>query len=401
MNERKGETKRQHYVPRMILRNFSKDGKRISLVVDGKRIDDVSLRDQCQEDYFYGADQVMEKSFADGEAKMAAFFGDLAPERFANLSDEDVHQLRLFVAYQHARTRGAAEHLSKFTGAFAKQTLRDSLILNKNTEITPEDLESVEIGIQRAQNEAIWLAAKTNPVLFDMNVKFITTARTPGFIIADHPVVAYNQFAEHHPILSRYPTATGLALKGLQLFMPLSPSMVLAVFDPSTYEYGGKSSVCKAGPADVAHLNRMQAVNAHSCFYFDDRRMNDAALDNLAETRRQHPSVYEKHVATSPMIQRQDGTMSRFVAVHHTEVRVGAKLSFIRTIDGHSYEDYEGPSVPIRSREVMEFANAYGKMLEEEVAKRRAATAGENPSESNRSEEIIDEAPSPPGARRS
>ena len=372
MSERKGETKRQHYVPRMILRNFSEDGKRISLVVNGKRIDKTSLRDQCQEDYFYGADQVIEKSFADEEDKMAAFFGDLAPERFANLNKENVHQLRLFVAYQHARTRGAAEHLSKFTGAFAKQTLTDSLILNKTIEVSLQDLESVEIGMHDAQNEAIWLAAKTNPILFDMNVKFVTTTRTQGFIIADHPVVAYNQFAEHHAILSRYPTATGLALKGLQLFMPLSPTMALAVFDPSTYEYGGKNSVCKAGPADVAHLNRMQAVNAHACFYFDDRRMTDAALSDLDRTRNQHPSVFKKHVATSPMIQREDGKMSRFVAVYDTEVRVGAKLSFIRTIDGHSYEGYEGASVPIRSREVMEFAELYGKMLDEQLAKRRA-----------------------------
>ena len=50
MSERKGETKRQHYVPRMILRSFSNDGKRISLLVDGRRIDGASLRDQCQED---------------------------------------------------------------------------------------------------------------------------------------------------------------------------------------------------------------------------------------------------------------------------------------------------------------------------------------------------------------
>jgi hypothetical protein len=64
MDERKGKTKRQHYVPRMILRNFSRDGKRISLVTGGKRIYNTGLRDQCQEDYFYGADQIMEESFA-------------------------------------------------------------------------------------------------------------------------------------------------------------------------------------------------------------------------------------------------------------------------------------------------------------------------------------------------
>jgi hypothetical protein len=82
--EKLGETKRQHYVPRIILRNFSKDGKRISLVVDGKRIDGASIGKQCYGDYFYGSDNVMEKSFADSEAKMAAFLGDLAPARLAD-----------------------------------------------------------------------------------------------------------------------------------------------------------------------------------------------------------------------------------------------------------------------------------------------------------------------------
>lgn len=239
MTERKGETKRQHFVPRMILRNFSKDGKRLSLFVEGKRIDGVSLRDQCQEDYFYGADQIMEKSFADEEAKMATFFGDLAPQRFANLTDDHVRQLRFFVAYQQARTRGAAEHVSRFTGAFAKQTLKDSVLLNKNPDLNPDDLDLIEIGMEGAQHEALWNATKTTPILLDLAVKFIRTERTPGFIIADHPVVAYNQFAEHHPILSRYPTSTGLALKGLQLFMPLSPSMTLAVFDLVLARLGG------------------------------------------------------------------------------------------------------------------------------------------------------------------
>lgn len=371
MNEREGQTRRQHYVPRMILRNFSNDGKRISLVTGGKRIDDASLRDQCQESYFYGADQVMERSFAKEEAELSAFFGDLNPDRFVALDDEAVYKLRLFVAYQLARTRGAAEHYSKVAGAFAKQTLHDALALNGHETLKPENLDLVEFGIKNAQNEAIWQAAKSNPVLFDMGVKFIKTTRTPGFVVADHPVVAYNQFAEHHALLSQYPTSTGLAAKGLQLFMPLSPSMVLTVYDPATYQYGGKSMVCTAGPADVAFLNRMQAVNAYSCFYFDPLRMADAALDDLVQVRRKHPSVYEKQVATSDMLQREDGSLRRFVAVFQTEVRVGAKLSFIRTLDGRSYQDYSGPSVPIRSRDVLEFARRYGAMLEELVANAR------------------------------
>jgi hypothetical protein len=155
MSERKGATKCQHYVPRMILRNFSRDGKRISLVVNGKCIDGASLRKQCYEDYFYGSDNVMEKAFADEEGKMSTFFGDLAPERFASLRLEDVHRLRMFVAYQHARTKGAAEHLSKFAGALAKTALKSTLALNKDAKFGPKDLDKVEIGIQNAQNEAL------------------------------------------------------------------------------------------------------------------------------------------------------------------------------------------------------------------------------------------------------
>lgn len=64
--------------------------------------------------------------------------------------------------------------------------------------------------------------------------------------------------------------------------------------------------------------------------------------------------------------------MSQFIIVHQTEVRVGAKLSFIGPADFHSYEEYEGASVPNRSEEVMRFAELYGEMLEKEVAQRRA-----------------------------
>jgi hypothetical protein len=374
MSQRKGETKRQHYVPRMILRNFSADANRISLVVEGKRIDGASLRDQCYADYFYGADNLLEKSFAAEESQMAAFFGDLSPARFQTLAPDDVDRLRRFVGYQRARTRGAAEHLSKLAGAFMKNSIKGTLSLQADPEFAPEDLDLVEVRLNEAQRDAVWMAAKTAPILLDLAVKFITTDRTTGFVISDHPVVAYNQFAEHHPRLRHYPTSTGLALKGLQLFMPLSPSMTLAVFDPATYQYGGSSPVCRAGPGDVAHLNRMQAVNAHDCFYFDPDRMGDDAVRDLVVTRDRHPSLYEKHVATGPIV-KGDRTASQMVVVRHPEIRLSAKLSFVRTLDGRSYERYEGPTIPVRSQELLRVAELYGQLLEQRAVDGRAERA--------------------------
>lgn len=370
--ERKGETKRQHYVPRMILRNFSRDRRRISLLVDGKRIDGASIGKQCYEDYFYGADNIMEKSFAEEEGKVNAFLGDLDPERFKDLNADDAEMLRYFIYYQHARTRGAAEHLSKFAGAFAKEMVRGSLRLRKDPDLSPEALDEVEIGLKNAQNEALWQATKTTPIIKDLNVKFITTARTPGFVIGDHPVVVYNQFVEHHPVLSQYPVSTGLALKGIQLFMPLSPSVTLALYDPSTYEYGGKSSSCTAGPKDVDYLNRMQAINAHSCVYFHEDRVDDGALAGLCAARATHPSIYAKKAAVSEMRRKPDGKVGQFIVVTHEDLRIGAKMSFIRSNDGHSYLSYRGASPPVRSERMIELTMQYGEMLEGMVRARKA-----------------------------
>lgn len=385
--KRRGDTKRQHYVPRMILKKFSKDRVQISLLVfgKGKRVDGASLRDQCYADYFYGADNVLEKSFAAEGGKIGTLLGDLSRERLEALTDDDLEQLRNFVRYQHARTKGAAEHLSNLAGAFAKQLLRDSLKLNKDIDVTEEELDEMKIGLTNAQNNSVWEAAKSLPLFLDLRVKFIATDRTPGFVIGDHPVVTYNQFVEDHPLLRRWPTSAGLALKGLQLFMPLSPSVSLAVYDPGTYEYGGRSAVCRAGPKDVAFMNQMQAVNALTCIYFDPDRIDDASLASLDAARRSHPSVYEKKTVMSEMRDGGDGKKSRIVGVYHDDVRLGAKLSFIRSTDGHSYDGYDGASPPIRSPQLVAVTKQYGDFLErmakEKAAEQRATAEAGDPGE--------------------
>jgi hypothetical protein len=371
--ERKGDTRRQHYVPQLILRNFSTNGATTSLVVlsSGKRVVETAINRQCYRPYFYGEDQVMERSFAREETKIATILGDLSRARLEALTDDDIEALKFFVHYQHARTLGAAESLSNFAAAFARHTLEETARLNNDDELR-ESLDHVKIRMNEAQHERLWHAGKSTPLMYDLAVRFVMTSRPQGFVIGDHPVVAYNQFAEHHPILSRYPTSTGLALKGLQLFMPLSPSVTLACFDPSTYEYDGKL-VTGAGPRDVRFLNEVQAVNALECVYFQADRTEDAALEGLLAKRRDHPSPYEKTIATTDIEVRADGTMRQLVIVTHPDIKVGAHLSFVRVTDKRSYEYYEGPTIPVRSPALVEFTERYGKFLEDEVERGRAA----------------------------
>lgn len=376
--EKQGATKRQHYVPQMILRNFSRNDATTSLMVlsSGKRVPDAAINRQCYEPYFYGADQIMEQSFANEEAKISRLLGDLSRERLETVTADDITALKFFVHYQAARTRASAESLSNFATAFLKTATRGTAKLNGDQDLY-EAVEKTDIRLTNAQNESLWQACKTTPMMYDLDVRFLVASREQGFVIGDHPVVAYNQFAEHHPVLRRYPTITGLAVKGLQLFMPLSPSVTLALYDPGAYEFDGKR-VCGAGPRDVRFLNAMQTVNAWQCVFFDAQRTDEFALDAMLAVRRKHPSRFEKSVATSDMIEREDGSISQFVVVTNADVRVGARLSFLRTTDQGSYRDHEGATIPVRSEAILRFTELYGKELDKEST-RRAAAGATNP----------------------
>jgi hypothetical protein len=111
---------------------------------------------------------------------------------------------------------------------------------------------------------------------------------------------------------------------------------------------------------------------------FNDDRVDESTLERLAAARGRHPSLYEKDTSESDFLKRDDGHVSRFVVVKHLDVRVGARLNLIRSLDGHSYDGYEGPSVPIRSPQLMAFAERYGQQLEDEVKRRRESSATSN-----------------------
>ena len=119
----------------------------------------------------------------------------------------------------------------------------------------------------------------------------------------------------------------------------------------------------------------MQAVNALSCVYFLEGGLDEQALSDLVSTRKYHPSIYKKQALLGAIIDEPDGTNGQFIIHTNAQLRLDAKLSFVRTIDGHSYEDYEGASVPPRSWEPLKLAEKWGKILEQKVLDDRVKKA--------------------------
>ncbi len=240
--------KRQHYVPRVVLREFSPDGGSISLVVlgTGQRIDGASLKAQCYEDYFYGEDPAVENAFAKVEGEYHSALGDFSAERLEGLSEADLFLIRFLVHLQKARTVGAAEELNQLHDTVAKQ------VLSKDARRLAEiglNLDDIRIGVERPQNERLVQCAMTAPLVFDLEVRFLIAGHKLGFVTSDHPVVACNQWAENHPRFQYYQGNAGLAARGLQYFLPVSPRVCIAMYDAEVYRYGSpKRKVCQIRP---------------------------------------------------------------------------------------------------------------------------------------------------------
>jgi hypothetical protein len=375
--EKKGETKRQHYVPQFILRGFSRDAKNTSVLImkNGRVVSSGPLSRQCYEDYFYGEDQIMERSFARHERQIAAMLGDLARERLESLSDEDVCQLKLFVHYQMHRTPAAVEQNAEFVGAFVRRSAFSTARLNGD-ELDEEALESVRLVDPNGVNNALWLAAKSTPVVHDLHLRFLVRESGPGFVIADHPVVSCNQFAENHRLLSRRPNITAPVATGIQILMPLSSSVAVVLYDPSAYAFDVSRRVCNVGPRDVLAINKAQAVNSFGCVFYDATRTNEATIAAMFDARKKHPNVHRNQVLSTPVIDDGTGKPRQVIAVFKNEVRVGARFSFLRVTNQRDYRNYEGAGAPPRSEELLVFLKFYGECCERISEARRELEAG-------------------------
>jgi hypothetical protein len=371
MTDKKFETKRQHYVPRLLLRKFSDDGKSISLAMldSGKIVSNASIKGQCYEDYFYGDDGVMEKSFEREETLVGGYFAELSAARLESLG-HDVHDnLRRFVHYQHMRTLAAATALSDGFSAFIKTAFAPAL---ESHGLPHDALDHVRIELTNPQSEVLWSALCSTPLLEDLAVRFIMTSGTTGFVISDHPVVAYNQFAQMHPKFRHYPFTTGLPDKGLQMFLPLSPHVVLAVYDPGTYESSASQIVSHASKEDVELLNMMQALNGLECLYFNEKHFLSRRLRKLLRGREAHGRAGEARATAGEMRESPDGTMRQTVVTMRKEIRLGAGLSCFRTTDSHLYEGYDVAVLPARSPELVAFTEFYRARQNARVDSERA-----------------------------
>ncbi len=356
--------RKHHYVPQFLLRKFSGDKKNINLIVlKNTDIKCGPIKGQCYEKYLHGKDGKLEKAFSILESDTASIL--LKIENDELLNQDDIFILKTFINYQLMRTTAATNSLEQTIDSLTK------MIIGKDKSISKNDLDQLKIGLKHPFLFSLAQANKTVPLFLDLEIKILKNEREIDFVISDNPVILNNQFIEHHQVLSSREGSTGLAIKGLQIFFPISPKFAIFIYDPQVYRIGmqGKMTV-NISKNDVKNLNRLQAVFANNCLYalnFSKIGITAAELTSFHKDRQQSKKQITKKVGTRRL---SDNRTSELIHTIKIDYRKGIKFSFCQITDKHDYSKYSLAIPPIRSQQILDIHKSYSNFIDELINKK-------------------------------
>lgn len=259
------EKKNQHFVPRLYLRQFSinNENNKIGLFYLDKHLykHAVPLKSQGKEDYFYGKDGVLEENLSKLESMAAPCLQSIITTNELPLkSSESYYKILIFSVLMANRTKDSAAQVKELSDKLAKEILSYG---EENTEITGK----YQIHPKNAAAMALEATFSKLPIAYDLKMKLIINNSNLKFLTSDHPVIKYNQFLN----CRKHPGGNvGLAMKGLELFFPISPVHLLCIYDEWAYKVGDK---CRdvieiKSPLDIEKLNYLQFLNCYDHIYF-------------------------------------------------------------------------------------------------------------------------------------
>jgi hypothetical protein len=231
-------TELQHYVPRFLLRRFG-TGKKDRIHVYDKHTDNtfvIAAKKAAAENNFYDfkfddVDLTLEPGLAALESKAAIVIDKILTRRRLDFSSiEERAILSQFFAVQSVRTRAALEKW-RHLGQLLKDRLQEWGA--KHTDLFKE--EDPRLGDEENQDrvfiaQSILRAPKDyGPYIAAKSWLLLETDRKHPYIIGDHPLVLHN-------MRDTGPRGNiGFAVEGIELYFPLAPDLVLAMWC-STHE---------------------------------------------------------------------------------------------------------------------------------------------------------------------
>ena len=248
----------QHYVPQFLLRNFG-NGKKDQVWVYDKRTVRAfasNTRNVASESRFYDFDYQGETislepwlAQLEGNAQSVVRF-ILEKDSVATLAAEQKQVLAAFLEVQLTRTRTFREEWDAFPRMLREHFQRngDQVAPGSQAEDLIQDIPANELKEQTAR--VIYKAPETYATQF-LNKDWVlaATTRKAPFLLSDNPLTRQNTIDRPNR------GNLGLALPGIEIYFPLSPTRALAMWCPTlteTVHRGAlafmKNTATRAGP---------------------------------------------------------------------------------------------------------------------------------------------------------
>ncbi|MFX3643514.1 MAG: DUF4238 domain-containing protein [Candidatus Pristimantibacillus sp.] len=331
------EKNRQHYVPKFYLRNFSESRKSIASfnLSRGLFVGEASIKNMCQRNNFYGADNQIENFLGEKiETPAALIIQYILKTNTLPDGLEDYLNLILFVLISEARHLKTADSLNHTVDSVLKSSIE------LNPQFKDVDLDKYQITINEPANLAIQQAIESLELVLDLETLLIIerTGGTRQFITSDHPVVRYNSFY----LKKKYYGGFGNISRGAQFFIPLSPHVCLLLYDQDIYHIPHQENniLWLRKAKEVDQLNQLFFLNAHNNVFCAHKTKEDY-INELHRKCRNEPKIadLDREITKFSSLKSSEGHIIQF---RSNRVRKNIDFSWLKFT-----EFAEGLKLPI------------------------------------------------------
>jgi hypothetical protein len=323
---KKTTKRKQHYVPRFYLKLFSDSTSKGLIRLWNLRrqlyVKAAAISDQAYEDFFYGVDGVLEEKLADVETQVSELINKIVTDRrLPSSPSEGMRLLFMFVMYQADRTKATATDVEATLNRLATATFQDDAQRKEVIENAPWTLSGPAAF-------ALETLTPSLPLILDLRAKLILNTTEHEFMTSDNPVIRYNQFYEYR---RRPGSGAGWSLPGLQIFLPLSPKILLMLFDSDVYNVGrdNEETVLVDRTGDVNWLNGLQFLRADENIYIPSNVTEEHIArmhKRWAKYRRPRVHTQEYSGVPSPS---GGPTKGKLIVTEFNDLKIDLQLSFI------------------------------------------------------------------------
>lgn len=270
MSVQKNDKRRQHYVPKFYLRNFSPNNKSIGLYrfIEGKIIERASIKDSFWKEYFYGEDASVENKLAEYERKWNNIISSVIVREQLPDNEKELVLLRFFMLITSARTWKRGNQINKEVTGLIKKLLEMEEPTLFNTSIA----EGLSIRMANPSLLFINSAQQILPSMIDLEMDVLINKSAINYITSDNPTVFCNQLFLEKSLTRGY----GWGEHGIQFIVPISPKIAICMYDSEVYQIN-KNIISSIDT--INKLNELFMNNADESIVFLCDPANDKTID--------------------------------------------------------------------------------------------------------------------------